>query len=204
MSGRRGQQRDCQILKKVRGSTAVNIQCSGWQCMYLESSTLFMWGFWEPVARDWGAYDLKRNPILVFCEKWQNLVELKEGARPAVNEHERQNLLILTMWRPYVDEMHIQPWYKAKRNRSKVSHVWTDSQPRSRSVSMWANVYLLFWFWSVDTCWALPPDFSSQTHVSSRKRLSSDKWNWSHSGSRNLLKDQCIVFCQCAHEGPVQ
>ena len=57
--------------------------------IHISSSTLFARGVWEAVARDRRAYDLKRETILVLCEKWQDLVELVEGAGPAVNEHER-------------------------------------------------------------------------------------------------------------------
>lgn len=73
-----------------------------------------MRGFWVSVARDWRTYDFKCNTILVPCEKWQNPVELIEGARPSMHEHKRQNLLILMVWWPHMNEVHIQTCIKAK------------------------------------------------------------------------------------------
>lgn len=73
-----------------------------------------MRGFREAVAGDGWAYDLKRDTVVVLREKWQNLVELVERARPAVDKHERQDLLVLTARWAHVDEVYIQSCIKAK------------------------------------------------------------------------------------------
>lgn len=79
-----------------------------------------MRGFWETVARDGWAYDLKHETIVVLrCEKRQNLVELIDGAGPAVNEHKRQNLLILAAWWHHMDEVHVQSCNDAKACEKK-------------------------------------------------------------------------------------
>lgn len=73
-----------------------------------------MRGLRETIARDGRTYDLKHNPILVFCKERQNLVELVEGAGPAVNKHKRQNPLIWTVRWSHMNEVHIQSCIKAK------------------------------------------------------------------------------------------
>lgn len=65
---------------------------------------------------------------MVLCEIWHNLVELIEGARPAVNEHERQDLLILTVWWSHVDEVHIQSCIEAKKENSMCTDSWPNIQ----------------------------------------------------------------------------
>lgn len=129
--------------------------------------TLFMWGFWEAIAWDGGDHDLECNSTAVLSEKWHNLVELVEGARPAVNQHERHNLLIRSARRTHVNEVHIQPCTIRKTTRStfvlaNAYTVWGS----------WRRVYLRFWFWSADTGLAPPPASSSQTPPSSMKPLS--------------------------------
>lgn len=52
-----------------------------------------MRGFGKAVARDGRDDDLECNAVLVVGEKWENPVELVEGAWPAVNEHQRKNPL---------------------------------------------------------------------------------------------------------------
>ncbi len=53
---------------------------------------------------------------MVLREKRQNPVELVEGAGPAVNEHKRQDLLILAVWWHHMDEVHVQSCNEAKKH----------------------------------------------------------------------------------------
>lgn len=77
---------------------------------------------------------------MVLGEKWQNLVELVEGAGPAVNEHERQNFLIRSVWRAHVKEVHVQPY--AVR---KILFLFIFASEHIR-FNHGEAVYLLFWF----------------------------------------------------------
>lgn len=65
---------------------------------------------------------------MVLCEKWNNLVELEKGARPPVNEHERQNLLVsMGLW-THMDEVHVQACVTGKgiSMRGKRSDSWLN------------------------------------------------------------------------------
>lgn len=45
---------------------------------------------------------------MVLSKKRYDLVELIEGAGPAMYKHERQNSLVLTLWWLHVDEVNVQ------------------------------------------------------------------------------------------------
>lgn len=45
---------------------------------------------------------------MVLSEQRYDLVELIEGARPTVYKHDRQNSLVLAVWRLHVDEVNVQ------------------------------------------------------------------------------------------------
>lgn len=45
---------------------------------------------------------------MALCKKWDDLVELIEGARPAVDKHKRQNSLVFTVWWLHMDEVNVQ------------------------------------------------------------------------------------------------
>lgn len=66
-----------------------------------------MRGLRETISWYRWAYDLKGEISVALCEKWQDLVEFKERAWPAMDKHKRYNLLILLLRWPHMDKMHI-------------------------------------------------------------------------------------------------
>lgn len=66
-----------------------------------------MWGFRVPIAWDGGADDLKDNIFLGVAQHGQDLVELKEGTRPAMHQHERKNFLPNVLDGLHMNVMHI-------------------------------------------------------------------------------------------------
>ena len=84
-------------------------QLAGRMCSvrFTGAVTLFMGSLREAIPRDGRADDLEHQVVLGLCEQGQDPVELIEGTRPAVDQHERHHLLPLTMGRTDTNEVHV-------------------------------------------------------------------------------------------------
>ena len=69
--------------------------------------TLFMGSLREAIPRDGRADDLEHQVVLGLCEQGKDPVELIEGTRPAVDQHERHHRLPLTVGRTNTNEVHV-------------------------------------------------------------------------------------------------